>query len=95
MSDKFIVTVNKVTVDKLPEDQLDLPELPEALNSVTESLAPNGSLDLQLVYLLNAEQCERAVKSLEANSVRYPRRQPVKNAAKVINLSAHRNREQP
>lgn len=91
MSDKYIVTVSKVSLDRLDSDQLSLPDLPEVLNSVTEDLAPSGSIDLQLVYLLTAEQCDAAVKALEENSTRYPRQRPRRNSAKVINLHAHRS----
>lgn len=94
MSDKYLVTINKVMVDKLRADRLALPELPEVLNSVTEELAPSGSLDLELVYLLTAEQYERAVTALEENSVPYPRAETTSNAAKVIDLSSRRKPEQ-
>ena len=94
MSDKYLVTINKVIVDRLQGDKLTLPELPEVLNSVTEALAPSGSLDLELVYLLTAEQYERAVIALEENSDPYPRAEPKSNAAKIIDLNSRRKPEQ-
>ena len=94
MSDKYLVTINKVIVDRLREDKLTLPELPEVLNRVTEELAPSGSLDLELVYLLTAEQYERTVTALDENSDPYPRAEPKSNAAKIIDLNSRRKPEQ-
>jgi hypothetical protein len=91
MSDnKYLITVNKVNVAQLPADKLALTSLPETLNSVIEDLAPKGSIDLELVYLLTDSQYEKAIMQLEENSVPYPRQGVASNAAKIINLSDRR-----
>lgn len=94
MSDKYLITVNKVSVDRLREDGLALADLPEVLNSVTEELAPSKSLDLELVYLLTSEQCGRAMSALEENALPYPRQEQKSNAAKIIDFASHKKLEQ-
>ena len=94
MSEKYVITVNRVYPERLSVDDLALTDLPEVLNSVTEALAPSGSFTLELVYLLTAEQYERAVTALEENSDPYPRAEPKSNAAKIIDLNSRRKPEQ-
>jgi hypothetical protein len=90
MSDKYLVTVNRVSPERLRDDKLSITMLPEALNTATENLAPKGSLDLELVYLLTAEQCDRAVAALEQNSTPYPRGGNSANAENVVDLNSRR-----
>lgn len=91
MSNKYLITVSQLNEDTLQKDKLVLSRLPEALNSSVEKLAPAGSLDLALVYLVPGEEYAKLLAALEKHSVPYPRDQkPASNGAQVIRLSDRR-----
>lgn len=83
MTERYLVTINKISMDGLKKDKLTVNDLPEALNTATEKIAPHGSIDLELVYLLADGTHEQALAAIEKHAVPYPRHPP-KPALRVI-----------
>lgn len=72
---KWIVGLIAVEEDELAADGFPRGEelgcVPDALNDAIERLAPGGSLDLNMVYLLSDEQKVRLLKYLNRNAIDY------------------------
>ena len=99
MANKYLITITELNEDALARDGLTLAGLPETFNDIAEKLAPEGSLDLQEVFLVTADQRSVVLTALELNSLPYPGYLPTLDDdetpyAQVVQLNDRRQRAQ-
>lgn len=101
MANKYLITITELNEDALARDGLTLAGLPETFNDIAEKLAPEGSLDLQEVFLVTAGQRSVVFEALELNSLPFPGYTPTLDDdddetpyAQVVQLNDRRQRAQ-
>jgi hypothetical protein len=69
---KYLITIIAMEEDKLENDRLEYRDVPDEVYTAIQELAPQGALDVEVVYLLDAKQKETLIRVLERNSLPYP-----------------------
>lgn len=69
---KYIIAISTLNEERLSDDKIHLPDLPDILNTLTENLSPSGALDLEGLYLVNDAQKTLLFELLNAQHLPFP-----------------------
>ena len=94
MAEKYIIAIIKLDDTLLSADKLHLPTMADTLNTLTENVAPCGSLDLLGVYLVDEAQSAVVLDTLDHHSLPFPTDSLPQRVAEVVHLHDRRPRPQ-